>query len=108
MRDDGELEIAGTWRLQTVVAAEVDEHTPFVVTLTFADGYCASVSLSGRGVGPLAVVLRDPTLFRELSVDSDAGTITWPNGYDLDPDRLRVLAIEQHPDDPDAVPVPLQ
>ncbi|MHB8645591.1 MAG: hypothetical protein ACYDAR_07370 [Thermomicrobiales bacterium] len=104
MRDDDEREIAGTWRLQTVVAADVDEHTPFIVTLTFADGYRAHVNLSGRGTGPLAIVLRDPALFRDLFVDSDSGTITWPNGYDIDPDRLRMLAMEQHPEDAAAVP----
>ncbi len=100
--------IPGLWILQVVVAATVDESKPFSVLLTFADGYHASVNLSGRGTGPLAVVLWDSTLFRALSVDPDAGTITWPNGYDLDPDRLRMLAIEQHPNDPAAVPEPLQ
>jgi len=53
-------------------------------------------------------VLREPALFRELSVDAALNTITWPNGYDIDPDRLRILAIEQHPEDPAAIPSVLQ
>lgn len=100
--------VPGLWVPQVVVAATVDESGPFTVLLTFADGYRASVNLSGRGTGPLAVVLRDPTLFRDLVVDPDVDTIIWPNGYDIDPDRLRMLAIEQHPNDPAAVPAPLQ
>jgi hypothetical protein len=63
MNGDDEILIVGTWRLQTIVAAEADEYTPFVVTLTFADGYRSRVSLSGRGARPLAVVLRDPESF---------------------------------------------
>lgn len=102
------LEVAGAWPLQSILAAQVDESRPFSVMLTFTDGYRATVSLADRGIGPLAVVLRDPILFQRFYVDHEFGTITWPNGYELDPDRLRMLAMEQHPDDPAAVPAPLQ
>jgi len=108
MSDDDELLIAGTWRLQTVVAAEVDEQTPFVVTLTFADGYRVSVNLYDDDAKNLGIVLRDPERFRKLRANDELGTIAWPNGFDYDPDSLRMLAIEQHPDDPNAVPAPLQ
>jgi hypothetical protein len=104
MSDDDEREIAGTWQLQTIVAAEVDKNIPFVVTLMFADGYRTSVNLSGRGTGPLAVVLRDQEKFREVFVDDELGTIAWPNEYDIDLDPLRMLAMEQHPEDAAAVP----
>lgn len=105
---DDDVDIAGTWRLQTIVAAKADEHTPFVVTLTFKDGYRASVNLYNDDAKNLGIVLRDPERFRELRVDDELGTIAWPNGYDYDPDSLRMLAMKQHPDDPDAVPAPLQ
>lgn len=36
---------AGSWALQTVVGAVADAETPFVVTLTFMDGYRAAVNL---------------------------------------------------------------
>jgi hypothetical protein len=29
--------------------------------------------------------LSDPTFFAQVRVDEDLGTITWPNGADLDP-----------------------
>jgi hypothetical protein len=86
----------------------VDEYMPFVVTLTFKDGYRASVNLYDDDAKNLGIVLCDSERFRELCVDDDLGTIAWPNGFDYDPDSLRMLAMEQHPDDPDAVPSPLQ
>lgn len=108
MSDDDELEMAGAGRLQTVVAANVDEQAPFVVTLTFKDGYRARVNLRDESADNLGVVLGDPEAFRELRVDDELGTIAWPNGFDYDPDSRRMLAMEQHPDDPNAVPAPLQ
>jgi len=30
--------------------------------------------------------LQDPGAFARVTVDSEAGTIVWPNGADLDPD----------------------
>lgn len=101
---DEDVETAGTWTLQTVIAVEVIENQPFTVLLTFKDEYRASINLSGRGTGPLAVVLRDQERFREVFVDDGLGTIAWPNGYDIDPDRLRMLAMEQHPEDAAAIP----
>jgi len=103
-----ELEIAGTWRPQRIIKAEIDEHVPFAVTLTFKDGYRARLNLRDDSADNLGTVLRDPEAFRELCVDDDLGTIAWPNGFDYDPDSLRMLAMEQHPDDLDAVPTPLQ
>ncbi|RIK69404.1 MAG: DUF2442 domain-containing protein [Planctomycetota bacterium] len=32
--------------------------------------------------------LRDPSYFRRVRVDPDAGTIVWPNGADICPDVL--------------------
>jgi len=103
-----ELEIAGTWRPQRIIKVEVDTHIPFVVMLTFKDGYRARINLHDDCADNLGVVLRDSEAFRELYVDNELGTIAWPNGFDYDPDTLRMLAIEQHPNDPAAVPEPLQ
>lgn len=66
----------------------------FVVDLTFADGSRGSVDLSRWIVDSNGVfaALRDPTLFDQVTVDGDAGTIVWPNGADLDPDVLYELA----------------
>ena len=32
--------------------------------------------------------LRDPAYFASVTVDSDAGTIAWPNGLDMAPEPL--------------------
>ena len=57
--------------------------------LRFEDGAEGVVDLatqiSFRGV---FAPLQDPTYFRQVRVDSELGTVTWPNGADLDPDVL--------------------
>jgi hypothetical protein len=57
--------------------------------LRFEDGVEGEVDLgaflSFRGVfGPL----RDPAYFAQVRVDPELGTVSWPNGADLDPDVL--------------------
>jgi hypothetical protein len=32
--------------------------------------------------------MRDPAYFAQVRVDSELGTVVWPNGADLDPDVL--------------------
>jgi hypothetical protein len=32
--------------------------------------------------------LKDPAYFAQVRVDTELGTVTWPNGADLDPDVL--------------------
>lgn len=41
--------------------------------------------LYGEMWGPL----RDPAFFNQVSIDSVAYTLTWPNGADFDPETLR-------------------
>jgi len=57
--------------------------------LTFEDGECRDIdilkSFSLRGV---LEPLRDPAYFRQVCVNSDVGTIVWPNGADFCPDVL--------------------
>ncbi len=108
MSDDDQYVIAGTWRPQRIISADVDEHIPFVVMLIFKDGYRARINLHDDRADNLGVVLRDPDVFRSLHMDDEPGTIVWPNGFDYDPDSLRMLAMEQHPNDPSAAPEPLQ
>ncbi len=33
-------------------------------------------------------IAKDDSLFAQVAVDPELGTITWPNGVDLDPDVL--------------------
>jgi hypothetical protein len=60
-----------------------------VVRLRFADGIDRTIDLDPYLHGPVfAEVRSDPAVFASVKVDSDAGTITWPNGADLAPDVL--------------------
>lgn len=62
----------------------------YLLYLRYADGAAGEVDLA-----PLLQFtgvfepLRDPAYFAQLRVDSDTGTIVWPNGADLCPDVLR-------------------
>lgn len=56
--------------------------------LRFDDGVAGEVDLSAwewRGVfAPLA----DPAYFRQVELDTELGTIVWPNGADFAPETL--------------------
>ncbi len=56
--------------------------------MTFTDGLVREVDLSGELWGPMAEPLKDADYFGQVRVDSELGTVVWPNGYDLDPDVL--------------------
>ncbi len=61
----------------------------FRVWLRFEDGLEGEVDLShlvGRGV--FSRWSDDPAEFGRLSVDEESGTIVWPGGLDVAPDRL--------------------
>jgi hypothetical protein len=59
--------------------------------LSFADGAVHEVDLTElleRG-GVFESLAVDDRAFADVRVDTDAGTISWPGGVDLDPDVLR-------------------
>lgn len=58
------------------------------VHLTFSDGTEREVDLAPFMKGPIFEPLRDPAEFAKVSVDSELGTIVWPNGADICPDVL--------------------
>jgi hypothetical protein len=62
--------------------------------LEFADGTTRQVDFKQRIVGRGGVFrpLEDVELFKQVRVDSEAGTIVWPNGVDFCPDVLYSLA----------------
>lgn len=63
------------------------------VRLTFTDGSAGEVDLGPLLRGPVfEVVSSDSSVFAQVTVDPQLGTIVWPNGADLDPDVLRDLA----------------
>lgn len=61
----------------------------YVLRLRFNDDTTRDVDVGRELWGPVFEELRDPALFRQVSVDHALGTIVWPNDADLDPDVLR-------------------
>jgi hypothetical protein len=60
------------------------------VELKFTDGTTRVVDLSPYLEGPIFDELKqDPSLFQQVRVDRELGTIVWPNGADICPDVLR-------------------
>jgi hypothetical protein len=58
--------------------------------LTFTDGARGEVDLRDWivGAGGVFSALEDPRYFQQVRVNSEVGTIEWPNGVDLCPDVL--------------------
>ena len=67
---------------------EVDHLGDFRLRLTFSDGLVRELDFDGVLEGCVFEPLQDRAVFAQVSLDTLAGTITWPNGVDLDPDVL--------------------
>jgi hypothetical protein len=68
--------------IKRIIAAE--HLTGFEVLLRFDDGVTKSVDLEPYLIGPIFAEIRQtPSAFRSMGIDG--GTITWPNGADIDP-----------------------
>jgi hypothetical protein len=69
---------------------KVVEATPqqeFVMRLVFEDGTEKEINLEPFLHGPVfEPIRRDLSLFRQVKIAG--GTVTWPNGADIDPDVL--------------------
>jgi len=68
---------------------EVEARAGFRVWVRFEDGVQGEVDLSdlaGRGV--FRRWLDSPSEFAQVRVDPESGTIVWPGGLDVAPDRL--------------------
>lgn len=62
----------------------------YVVHLEFDDGLQAEVDLSSYlSHGPVFTPLADPSFFAKFSLQG--GTLAWPNGADIAPERLYEL-----------------
>jgi hypothetical protein len=67
---------------------DVEHLGDFRLRLTFSDGLVRELDFDGVLEGEVFEPLWDRTAFAQVSVDTVAGTIAWPNGIDLDPDVL--------------------
>lgn len=68
-------------KIPKVIAVEVRH--PYGLRVTFDDGVAREVDMTDELWGPMFEPLKDPAFFGRAFVDH--GTVTWPNGVDLDP-----------------------
>jgi hypothetical protein len=54
----------------------------------FADGEVRDVDITPLLETPAFAPLRDETVFEQVTVDEELGTIAWPSGADLDRDVI--------------------
>ncbi len=75
---------------EIVCVRSVEARHGFVVHLVFTDGTERDIDLDPYiGIGPMFAPLRnDPALFRQVFVDPESQTLTWPNGADIAPETL--------------------
>ena len=80
------------YKLIPVTAVEVIG--PHKIRLTFKDGLVGDVDFTGRNWRRVFAPLADPNYFAKVYVDSEVGTIVWPNGLDMAPETLYKRACE--------------
>jgi hypothetical protein len=73
-------------QLHDVIGVEVIGE--YRLRLTFDDGTVGEVDFAGREWRGVFEPLRDPDYFARVTVDAEAGTVTWPNGADMAPEPL--------------------
>ena len=64
------------------------------VWLSFDDGACGRVDLSGELNGPIFEPLKDVECFRQFLVRCN--TLSWQNGADFAPEFLREILVQQN------------
>ena len=57
---------------------------PYALNVEFSDGTEQSIDFQPVLRGAMYGPLRDPTLFKAVTLDGEVGTLTWPNGADFD------------------------
>ena len=60
----------------------------YKVNVVFEDNTEQTIDLEQLLTGKMYGPLKDPSLFRAVKVDSETGTIVWPNRADFDPATL--------------------
>ncbi|MGH9384039.1 MAG: DUF2442 domain-containing protein [Vicinamibacterales bacterium] len=61
---------------------------PYTLTVAFSDGTEQRIDFQPVLHGVLFGPLRDLTVFNDVRLDAEAGTLVWPNGADFDPATL--------------------
>ncbi len=60
----------------------------YQIWLAFDDGSQGKVNLGSHLVGSMFEPLKNIEIFSQVKLDSELGTVTWPNGADLAPEFL--------------------
>jgi hypothetical protein len=61
---------------------------PYTLAVSFSDGTKQVIDFEPVLHGALFGPLRELSVFDAVSLDSEAGTLVWPNGADFDPATL--------------------
>jgi hypothetical protein len=61
---------------------------PHQLDVRFSDGTRQQINFRSVLHGPLFGPLQDLAVFNRVVLDSEAGTLVWPNGADFDPSTL--------------------
>ena len=61
---------------------------PYTLSVAFADGTEQRIDFRPVLHGVMFGPLRDPAMFNAVTLDSEVGTLVWPNGADFDPATL--------------------
>lgn len=67
---------------------------PFTLRVASEDGTIQVIDFRPVLVGQIFAPLADPEAFDRVRLDSEAGTLVWPNGADFDPTTLHDWAEE--------------
>jgi hypothetical protein len=70
----------------------------YEIEVCFNNGRRRVADLSGALHGPVFEPLKDKTLFGQMRVDEELGTIVWPNGADLAPEYIFFQAFKDDPE----------
>lgn len=76
---------------------EVKVTKDYEVRVIFSDGAVKEVDLANELYGEIFEPLKDPEMFKQVTVNVETNTIEWPNGADFAPEFLyeRGRAIKQ-------------
>ena len=73
-------------RFERAVAVQIVK--PYLLDVTFDDGFRRQVDIEPLLWGEVFKPLRDPALFAQAAVDPEWGSVCWPTGADLAPEFL--------------------
>jgi Protein of unknown function (DUF2442) len=77
--------------MEPTIAPAMIAATPrpdYVVRVMFVDGEVRDVDITPLLHTQAFAPLRDPSVFEQVTVDHEIGTIAWPGGVDLDRDVI--------------------